>query len=252
MNRPSMHSPSRTGPPLDAGLALCRPRLPPRAVAYVAHLLVGQPIQLRVTRPRRTKLGDHRPPGRGVTFHRITVNDDLNPYAFLTTLLHEIAHATSWQRHRLLGRRLAPHGREWKQEFGSILQPVVDEGIVPVTVKHALARYLLNPSARSCTDRGLVLALAEFDAPDATRIRVEDLAEETVFRADNGSLFRAGRMVRSRRQCFGIPSGSEYRVHGLVLVEPVRLAVGRAGDQDGRRQGGSGGSGRRARKSIVE
>jgi hypothetical protein len=35
-----------------------------------------------------------------VTRHRITINDDLNPFAFLTTLLHEIAHAATWERLR--------------------------------------------------------------------------------------------------------------------------------------------------------
>ena len=214
----------------DAGLALCRPRLPSGAVEYVADLLARQHVQLRVTRPRRSKLGDHRPPGRGSGFHRITVNDDLNPYAFLTTLLHEIAHAATWERHR--GRRIRPHGREWKWEFGGILRPVVDQRLLPPVVTTALARYLENPAARSCSDRGLVLALATFDAPDSSRVRVEDLAEHSVFRVANGSLFRAGRMVRSRRQCFEIPGGCEYRVHGLVLVEPIRLADRQSYNQD--------------------
>lgn len=196
-------------------------------------LLARQPVQIRLARPRRTKLGDHRPPSRGVAVHRITVNDDLNPYAFLTTLLHEIAHAATWERHRRLGRRLAPHGAEWKAVFGGILRPVVEGGLLPPTVGQALARYLENPTARSCSDRGLVLALAEFDPPRSDQVRVEDLAERAVFRAANGSLFRAGRMIRSRRECFGIPSGCEYRVHGLVLVEPVRLAAARPRRQDG-------------------
>ena len=85
----------------------------------------------------------------------------------------------------------------------------------------ALARYLENPAAASCSDRGLVLALAEYDAAPSGRVRVEELAERAVFRAANGGVFRVGRALRTRRQCFEVRSGREYRVHGLALVEPL-------------------------------
>ncbi len=215
----------RLRPTTAVNLAVCRSRLPPEAVDYVAEVLAQQPVEVRLSRPRRTRLGDHRSPGQGVLFHRITVNEDLNPYAFLTTLLHEVAHAVTWERHRRIGRRIAPHGREWKDEFGNILRPVVAAKILPAVVEAALARYLENPAARSCSDRGLVLALAEFDDQPAGRMRVEDLTENAVFRAANGTVFRAGPMMRSRRRCFRIPGGCEYRVHGLLLVEPVSAAV---------------------------
>jgi len=210
-------------PRLAAGegiAALVLPRLPAPARPYVCDLLARHRLELRLSRPRRTKLGDHRPPARPAALHRITINDDLNPYAFLTTLLHEIAHAATWERHRGR-RRLRPHGREWKDEFAGILDPVVRDGMLPEGVTTALARYLENPAAASCSDRRLVLALAEFDAPATGRLRVEELPERTVFKAANGAVFRAGRMIRSRRACFELRTGREYRVHGLAFVEPV-------------------------------
>ena len=195
-------------------------RLPPGVAGYVTELFGRHPVAVRLTRPRRTKLGDHRPPGRSVPIHRITVNDDLNPYAFLTTLLHELAHAATWERHRGR-RRLRPHGPEWQEEFGGILRPVVGRGLLPAAVEAALARSLVGAAAATCSDRGLVLALAQFDAQPAGRVRVEELAEQTVFRAANGGVFRVGRALRTRRQCFEVRSGREYRVHGLALVEPL-------------------------------
>lgn len=220
-----MPSPLPPSPPRAAATAaaiarLVRPFLPPPVVGYVGELVGRHPVELRLSRPRRTKLGDHRPPTRAAAVHRITINDDLNPYAFLTTLLHEVAHAAAWERHRGR-RRVRPHGREWKEEFAGLLGPVVAAGLLPSGVAQALARYLENPAAASCSDRGLVLALAEFDAPTAGRVRVEDLAERTVFKAANGAVFRAGRMIRSRRACFDLATGREYRVHGLAFVEPV-------------------------------
>lgn len=214
---------------------LVEPLLPAGCHVYVAELAERQPLELRLSRPRRTKLGDHRPPVRAAPRHRITINDDLNPFAFLTTLLHEIAHAATWERHRGR-RRIRPHGAEWKGEFGGILRPVVAGGLLPARVGEALARYLENPAAASCSDRGLVLALAEYDLPPAGQVRVEQLTERAVFRAANGGVFRAGRLLRSRRACFELATGREFRVHGLALVEP--LAAGQGGDHDGTRPRG--------------
>lgn len=215
-----------TSPRLAVGPAitgLVQPLLPEGCDAYVADLITRQPLELRLSRPRRTKLGDHRPPSRSAARHRITINDDLNPFAFLTTLLHELAHAVTWERHRHR-RRIRPHGTEWKEEFGLILRPVVADGLLPPRVGAALARYLENPAAASCSDRGLVLALAEYDASPAGRVRVEELSERAVFRAANGGVFRAGRLLRSRRACFELATGREFRVHGLALVEPLESA----------------------------
>jgi SprT protein len=209
-------------------------RLPAGLLPHVAPLIAGHRVTIRLSRPRRSKLGDHRPPGRGIPHHRITVNDNLNPYAFLTTLLHEIAHVTTWEKLRLRGRRYPPHGREWKREFAKILEPAVAGGMLPDDITAALAAYMQNPAAASCSDRGLMLALARYDRGADDRPRVEELETGAVFRVDNGLVFRLHRRLRSRFQCFELSSGREYRVHGLCRVDPVlepprrpRLKVGR-------------------------
>lgn len=175
-----------------------------------------------VTRPRRSKLGDHRAPGRDRPRHRITINEDLNPYAFLTTLLHEVAHATTWERHRSRRFWLRPHGPEWQEEYAALMTPIVEAGVLPVDVAAALARSMQAPRASSCGDRELALALANYDRPRPHRVRVEDLEMGTVFRVDEGGLvLRADRSLRTRRVCFDVTTGEEYRVHGLAFVEPL-------------------------------
>lgn len=196
-------------------------KVPEGTQQRVRELLAGRRVVVALARPRRTKLGDHRPPGSGRTHHRITVNDDLNPYAFLTTLLHEIAHVATWERLRHRVRRAAPHGREWKEEFGAILEPFVDESLLPTDVAGALAVFMRNPAAASCSDRGLVLALARYDRPQSDRHRVEELPPGSVFRVETGQVFRLGPRLRSRFQCFEQPGGQEYRVHGLSRVERI-------------------------------
>jgi SprT protein len=212
--------------PLSASsvASLVRPFLPPAAVLHVEPVLAAYPLEVRIARPRRTKLGDHRPPAAPARPHRISINSDLNPYAFLTTLLHEVAHAATWERHGPRRRRTRPHGVEWKREFEAILAPVVAASVLPDDVAKALARSMRNPAAATCSDRELVLALARYDPTPVNRMRVEDLAEGAFFRVDNGHAFRAGRQVRTRRQCYEWGSGREYRVHGLLLVEPLEAA----------------------------
>lgn len=200
---------------------IVRRHVPAEALEHVASAVSGLAIDLRVVRPRRTKLGDHRPPRGLGARHRITVNADLNPYAFLTTLLHELAHAITWERHGARRRRVRPHGPEWKREFAEVLAPVVEAGVFPADVAAAVTRSLANPSAATCSDRDLLLALAHYDRPDDGRVRVEDLVEGTWFRIDGRHVFRAGRLVRTRRRCFEAGTNREYRVHGLLFVEPI-------------------------------
>lgn len=197
-----------------------RRHLPRGAEVYVNELLAARDVVVRVSRPRLTKLGDHRPPQRGHFVHRISVNEDLNPFAFLTTLLHEIAHVDVWVKHRSR-RRPRPHGPEWKREFAAILEPVVSARWLPADVSEALRAALGNPPAMSCSDRGLAIALSRYDEPAAARVRVEDIPLGGVFRVGNGRTFCRGLRVRTRFRCVEQTTGAEYRVHALALAEPV-------------------------------
>lgn len=236
--------------------AALRPHLPAAAADYVVEVLDRHPCDVRVVPRRRTKLGDHRPPGRGRARHCITLNDDLNPFAFLTTLLHEVAHVATWERFRRRWRHPRPHGPEWQREFAVLLGPVVTAGALPSDVREALAGAMHGPAAASCSDRRLALALARYDPPRPGMVRVEDVAPGTIFRTDCGTVFRAGPIVRTRRQCFECRTGQEYRVHGLARVEPlvgvpaevvVSAAQGSAGSRSGRCGGSSRPRGRRCR-----
>ena len=60
----------------------------------------------KVKKSRSSKYGDYRPPLKGSN-HLITINYDMNKYAFLITLVHEIAHLTNWNKHK---DKVKPHG----------------------------------------------------------------------------------------------------------------------------------------------
>ena len=197
------------------------PRLPESTHGYVADLLAAHPVDVRLSRPRRTKLGDHRAPTARRRRHRISVNDDLNPYSFLTTLLHEIAHAATWESHRSRIRRVRPHGPEWKAEFEQILMPLVAGRMLPDDINAALRRAMQNPAAATCSDRDLMLALARYDAVDSGLVFVESLTAGTIFRTDSGRMFCLGPKLRSRFRCIEQRTGREYRMHPLCRVSPV-------------------------------
>ena len=129
--------------------------VPPAAVAYCLQLWQKHPFVLRLSRKRQTKLGDYRfePVQR---WHIISVNRDLAPQPFLLTFIHEVAHLVAFER---FGRRIAPHGKEWKDTFSSLMQPLLHEAVFSKEVLPILTRHMRNPKASSHADPSLVRVL---------------------------------------------------------------------------------------------
>ena len=65
--------------------------IPKEAVSIINQWLNRYKCKLIISKPRKTKLGDYRWPQNGKG-HIISINNNLNKYAFLLTLTHEIAH----------------------------------------------------------------------------------------------------------------------------------------------------------------
>ena len=80
--------------------------LPDGTFEQVMAYIVEYKVHLTLTRERQSILGDYRHPDRKGG-HRISVNGSLNKYAFLITLLHEIAHLVTFIH---FGNRVASHG----------------------------------------------------------------------------------------------------------------------------------------------
>ena len=64
--------------------------IPDESIEQVISLVKAKPFHLRITEPRKTKKGDFRPSMPKGSYHKISVNGDLNPYEFLITLIHGI------------------------------------------------------------------------------------------------------------------------------------------------------------------
>lgn len=193
-------------------------RIPEASVGYVVELLICHPVDLVISPPRRTRLGYYRSPGRGRAWHLISINEDLNPYAFLITLLHEIAHL---QVARTVRRRVAPHGREWKASFGQLLERVVNEHDLPEDVAAAIAGMMSNPRASSCSDPTLLMALSRYDNDADGVVRLDDLPEGSMFRLASGRVFRHKQRLRTWHLCEEVGTRRRYRVRGSCRAEPV-------------------------------
>lgn len=192
--------------------------VPAEFAGYVAGLFFSQKIRFKVTRGRKTKLGDYRSPREEKGMHIITVNHDLNPYAFLITTLHEFAHMNTYVKHR---NRVKPHGDEWKVEFRALLAPLLRHDAIPQDIRAVLNKSYFNLKASSCTDTALLRVLKKYDNKTHHNLaHVEDLPLNEAFKL-NERVFERGLKRRTRYLCKELPSGKLYLIHGLAEVEPL-------------------------------
>ena len=85
-------------PRQEAPLEYLQRFIPAASVPQTLQLLHQYKVHLTITRNRKSVLGDYRH-ADGQQAHRISVNGDLNKYAFLITLLHELAHLVTFENH---------------------------------------------------------------------------------------------------------------------------------------------------------
>lgn len=189
--------------------------LPERAVQPCFELIRMHHVHLKVVNERVTRHGDYRllPDGS----HQITINATANPYRFLITLVHEIAHLVAFQKY---GRRIMPHGREWKRTFQMLMLPFLRPEVFPSSLLPLLAKHFRNPKASSGTDTLLAIALKEYDPPSALSLLM-DLPQGTVFRIKNGRTFKKGHLKVKRYQCVEVKSGRLYLFQPHAEVEVI-------------------------------
>lgn len=190
------------------------PFLPQGCSDYIAAFIIEHTVHFTVSKKRKSKFGDYRHPYQGKP-HRISVNGDLNPYAFLITTLHEMAHLTAYVKYK---NSIKPHGLEWKAEFKAIAHPLLNKIELPKDVTLALSNYLKNAKASSCTDDRLYRVLRRYDKRKG--VAVEELEKGSLFKL-NGKIFVKGRKLRTRFECQDVSSQKFYRVLGLAEVEKI-------------------------------
>lgn len=187
--------------------------IPEEAVEQVYKSIVEHEIHFKITRSRKTKLGDYRPPIRH-PHHRITINHDLNPYSFLITYIHELAHLKVYEKFK---SRVAPHGKEWKQIYKELMLDFLNLDIFPENIQTVLNKSIQNSRASSTSDLKLSRILQQYDKTNG-HDRVEDLPLNAVFETQNGKQFKKGERVRTRYKCQNMHNKRIYLFHPLMPV----------------------------------
>lgn len=193
------------------------PYIPEGSFEPVLHYIYRYKVQLTITRQRQGVLGDYRH-AHGGKGHRISVNSNLNKYSFLITLLHELAHLFTYEK---FGNRVASHGKEWKQEFSSILAEFLQLNIFPADIRTSLLDSIRNPAASSCGDAGLMRVLRNYDAAKPGFFFVEQLPEGALFSIKGERIFRKGEKLRKRFKCQEIATGNWFLFSGVYEVKAV-------------------------------
>ena len=191
--------------------------IPDQTVDMVLKWIEQYNFRMRIKRKRNTKLGDYRPPfdGRG---HFITINHDLNKFAFMITLVHEIAHLTNWDKHK---NKVKPHGAEWKKDFRDLMLPLLKQNIFPEDINHAVEKYMHNPAASSCSDLHLMRVLKRYDENNHHLVHLEELPHGVKFKIASGKTFIKGEKQRTRFKCLEVHSKLTYLVSALMEVEQI-------------------------------
>ena len=185
--------------------------LPRGAYIYVERYLSKYKVELTVTRERSSVLGNYQGGYTGKN-HRISINGNLNRYAFLITLLHELGHMMAFDR---FGPRIPAHGTQWKCEYKKILSNFLTQQLFPRDIRDELLRTLENPAASSCAETSLVRVLRKYDSPKPDHFLLEELPEESYFKTKNGLLFK--KMGKKRIRILA----RDESTHRYFLFSPV-------------------------------
>lgn len=197
--------------------------LPEQTVEIISEWIIKFDFKLKITKERKTRLGDYMPPHNGLN-HTITINYNLNKYAFLITLVHEVAHLVTFNEFK---NTVNPHGTEWKKNFQKLMQPFLNTDIFPLEVFAALRKYIQNPAASSCSDIQLLRTLKLHDENNNS-IFIEHLKLNSLFLYNGSRIFKKGEKIRKRFKCIEINSGSVYLFNPLTEVElfdPINTSI---------------------------
>jgi len=187
--------------------------LPEEAMDKVVELIERYPCHLKIVQKRSTKHGDFKRFSDGKI--QITINNDLNPYRFLLTLVHEYAHLVTFQEHK----RVKPHGLEWKSNFKLLMLPFLSPDVFPEEILKLLARYLMNPRASSDADMNLSLAFRNYDrVTDKTLIF--EIPDRSRFQYRNKTFIK-GKKRRTRYECVEVFTHRKYIFHPHAEVELI-------------------------------
>ncbi len=185
------------------------PYLPEGVIPFLKTWIADYSIHIVITRDRKTKLGDYRSKKDGS--HRISVNSTLEPELFFFVLTHEFAHLISFAK---FGRRIAPHGPEWKHTYREMLLESIE--VYSDSLKPHILRYARSPKANFMASPELV-AYFERTVVRDDETYVHELRTGQVFHF-RGSDYRMEGKIKKNYLCTNLSSGRKYAFRPMAKV----------------------------------
>lgn len=204
-------------PKKESPLTALKNFLPEASFDGVARYLHQYKVHLTITKERQSVLGNYRSKIFDKA-HRISINGNLNKYSFLITLLHELAHLLAYEKY---GNSIQAHGRQWRDEFRKILNEFIPQRIFPLDIEAALLKSLQHPAATTCAEPHLTRVLKKYDEKKEGYVFVEELPEGSLFKVNNGILFKKGERIRTRFKCTQIDTKKVYLFSPVYEVARV-------------------------------
>ena len=186
--------------------------IPHRAYYYITQWINELNIDVQFVNSRKTKLGDYRFRNNQ---HFITVNNNLNKYATLITLTHEIAHAFTFAE---FGKTIKPHGIQWKENFKKLMLSFFDYNIFPDEVLCALSRHFINPSASTTNDEFLSLTLRNYDSEISLSISEINYGDEFTY---SGKKYIKYQKMRKRIKCLNLDNNRIYLFNPITQIKKI-------------------------------
>ena len=190
--------------------------VPKTSIDLVENLINEDNLIIKVVNVRKTKHGDFRRLKGGS--NQITINLISNPYRFLITLIHELAHFKVSQNSKIMIR---PHGNEWKNTFKLMMLPFLNNLIFPDNILSKLAKYLKNPSATTDSNVDLVISLSRYDVIKDSNIFLFDILNDELFQHNENRIFKKIGKLRKRYICEEIETRKKYLFSPVSRVKKI-------------------------------
>ncbi len=192
--------------------------IPEESIDAVCDILILFPVKVKIVNPRKRIHGSYRRPRTTTDYHLITVNNDLNPYTFLLTLLHEIAHLQACVNNKSVG-----HDRAWKSCFTSLIKQFISLNVFPDDVRYALEKHMQNIKSSDFLDIFLTKTLQKYDTKTFASqelVILEDVPKNAVFLHGDKKMEKKS-LIRKYYLCKDLKTNKLYRCHPLMKVSLV-------------------------------
>ncbi|MFT6746247.1 MAG: SprT protein [Glaciecola sp.] len=165
--------------------------------SWINHKISEENIRFKMVKARKRKLGDYR--FNPITKeHQITINSGLEESLFFLTFIHELAHKKTFDN---WGRRIQPHGQEWKICFQNLLIEGLKVSSNP-DVQQLLKASALKPRAR-----------IHIKDESYTGLTVANLKTNDNFKLNNSKvIYTLKEKRRKRYNCIAIMTNKKYSI----------------------------------------